>query len=89
MQAQGIMDDQINNLKLANEKFSILILALDTTILELEELDETEGGRDELRKEVGGLQKRADYQKCQIEDYHELAEEGKVEFEEFAKILKF
>jgi hypothetical protein len=66
MQAQGIMDDHINNLKLANEKFGTLILALDTTVLELEELDETEGGRDELQKEVGGLQKRADYQKCQI-----------------------
>jgi hypothetical protein len=73
--------DQINNLKLANEKFSILVLALDTTVLELEKLDEIEGGRDELQKEVEGLQKRVDYQKCQIEDYHELGEEGKVEFE--------
>jgi hypothetical protein len=29
---------------------------------------------------VEGLQKRVDYQKCQIEDYHELAKEGKVKF---------
>jgi len=28
-----------------------------------------------------GLQKRVDYQKCQIEDYHELVEGGEVEFE--------
>jgi len=48
------MDNQINNVKLANKKFSILILALDTTILELEKLNETKGGRDELQKEVEG-----------------------------------
>jgi len=65
------MDDWINNLKLANEKFNILVLVLDTTILELEKLEKTEGGSDELWKEVEGLQKRVDYQKCQIEDYHE------------------
>jgi hypothetical protein len=29
---------------------------------------------------VEGLQKKVDYQKCQIEDYHELVEKGKVEF---------
>jgi hypothetical protein len=81
MRAQGLMDDWINNLKLANEKFSTLLLLLHTTVLELEKLDETEGGRDELQKEVEGLQKRADYQKFQIEDYCELADEGKVEFE--------
>jgi hypothetical protein len=42
------MDDWINNLKLANEKFNILVLVLDTTILELEKLEKTEGGSDEL-----------------------------------------
>jgi hypothetical protein len=68
-------------LKLTNEKLNTLVLTLDTTILELEKLDKTKGGRDELRKEVEGLQKRVDYQKCQIEDYHELAEEGKMEFD--------
>jgi hypothetical protein len=47
--------------KLANEKFSILVLALDTSILELEKLDKTKGGRDELQKEVEGLQKRVNY----------------------------
>jgi len=72
MQAQGLMDNKINNVKLANKKFGILVLALDTTILELEKLDETEGGRDELQKEVEGLQKRVDYQKCQTKNYHEL-----------------
>jgi hypothetical protein len=44
-------------------------------------LDETKGGREELLKKVEGLQKRIEYQKCQIEDYHELAKEGKLEFE--------
>ncbi len=58
-----------------------MVLTLDTTILELEKLDETEGGRDELRKEVERLQERVDYQNCQIEDYHELAKVGKVKFE--------
>ncbi len=44
-------------------------------------MDETKGGREELQKRVEGLQKRIKYQKCQIEDYHELAKEGKLEFE--------
>jgi hypothetical protein len=48
MRAQGLMDDWINNLKLTNENLGILVLTLDTTVLELEKLDETEGGRDEL-----------------------------------------
>jgi hypothetical protein len=42
------MDDWINNLKLATEKFDTLVLASDTSILELEKLDKTKGGRDEL-----------------------------------------
>ncbi len=42
MWAQGLMDDWTNNLKLANEKLDTLVLALDTTILELEKLDEIE-----------------------------------------------
>ncbi len=65
------MDDWINNLKLANEKLNILVLVLDIAILELEKLEKIEGGSDELWKEVEGLQKRVDYQNCQIEDYHE------------------
>jgi hypothetical protein len=39
IQAQGLMDDQINNLKLANKKLDSLVVALDTIILELEKLD--------------------------------------------------
>jgi hypothetical protein len=50
-------------------------------LLELDKLDKIEGGREELQKKVKGLQKRIKYQKCQIEDYRELVEEGKVEFE--------
>ncbi len=84
------MDDWINNLKLATEKFDTLVLASDTSILELEKLDKTKGGRDELWKEMEGLQKRVDYQKCQIEDYHELVEGGgRWSLKEFAKLLKF
>jgi hypothetical protein len=49
--------------------------------LELDKLDKTKGGREELQKKVEGLQKSIEYQKCQIEDYCELAKEGKVEFE--------
>jgi soluble cytochrome b562 len=75
------MDNQINNLKLANKKLNTLVTALDTIVLDLEKLDKTKGGSDELQKEVEGLQKNVDYQKCQIKDYHEFAEEGKVEFE--------
>jgi hypothetical protein len=48
MQTQGLMDDRINNLKLANKKLSTLVLALDTTVLELEKLNETKCGKDEL-----------------------------------------
>jgi hypothetical protein len=81
MQAQDLMDDWINNLKLTNEKLGTLVLTLDTTVLELEKLDEIEGGRDELQKAVERLQKRVDYQNCQIEDYHELTKEEKVKFE--------
>ncbi len=55
MQAQGLMDDWINNLKLTNEKLGTLVLTLDTMVVELEKLDETQGGRDELHKEVEGL----------------------------------
>jgi hypothetical protein len=66
---------------LENEKLGTLVLALDTTISKLEKSNEIKGGRDELQKKVEGLQKKVDYHKCQIEDYHELAKEGKVEFE--------
>ncbi len=45
MWAQGLMDDWTNNLKLANDKLGTLVLALDTSILELEKLDETKGFR--------------------------------------------
>ncbi len=34
------------------------------------------------------MQKKVDYQKCQIEDYHERAEEGKVEFEKVSQNSK-
>jgi hypothetical protein len=81
MQAQGLMDNWINNLKLTNEKLGTLVLTLDTIVLELEKLDETKGGRDGLRKAVERSQKRVDYQNCQIEDYYEFTKEGKVKFE--------
>lgn len=45
MWAQGLMDDWTNNLKLANDKLGTLVLALDTSILELEKLDEIKGFR--------------------------------------------
>lgn len=61
IQAQGLMDDQINNLKLANKKLDSLVVLLDTIILELEKLDQTKGGNDELQKEVERLQKNVDY----------------------------
>jgi len=48
MLAQDLMDDQINNLKLVNKKLNTLVLALDTTVLELEKLNKTKCGRDEL-----------------------------------------
>jgi len=48
MWAQGLMDDRINNLKLVNKKLSTLVLALNTIVLELEKLNETKCGRDEL-----------------------------------------
>jgi hypothetical protein len=48
------MDNQINNLKLANKKLDTFVMVLDTTILELEKLDKTKGGSDELQKEVEG-----------------------------------
>ncbi len=82
------MDDRINNLKLVNKKLNTLVLALNTIVLELEKLNETKCGRDELWKEVEGLQKKVDYQKCQIEDYHEHVEEGKVEFEKVSQNSK-
>jgi hypothetical protein len=85
MQAQALLDNWINNLKLTNEKLGTLVLTLDTSVLELEKLDETEGGREKLRKEVERSQKRVDYQNCQIEDYHELAKEGKVKFEKICQ----
>jgi hypothetical protein len=47
-------------LKLANEKFSTLVLALNTTISKLEKSNEIKGGRDELQKKVEGLQKKVD-----------------------------
>lgn len=56
-------------------------MALDTSVLELDKLDKIEGGREELQKKVKGLQKKIEYQKCQIKDYCEIAEEGKVAFE--------
>jgi hypothetical protein len=47
-------------LKLANEKFGTLVLALNTIVSKLEKLNEIKGGRDELQKKVDGLQKRVD-----------------------------
>ncbi len=88
MWAQGLMDDRISNLKLAIEKLGTLVLALDIIVSKLDKQNETEGGKEELQKKVEGLQKRIEYQKCQIEDYHELTKEVKVEFENFAKIVK-
>jgi hypothetical protein len=81
MRAQGLMDERINFHEADKRKSSTFWFWHWTTILELEKLDETKGGRDELRKEVEGLQKTVDYQKCLIENYRELIEEGKVEFE--------
>jgi hypothetical protein len=43
MWAQGLLDDWINNLKLANDKLGTLVLVLDTSILELEKLNKTKG----------------------------------------------
>ncbi len=48
MQAQGLMDNQINNLKLTNEKLSTLVLTLDMIVFELEKSNEIKGGKDEL-----------------------------------------
>ncbi len=81
MWAQGLMDDRINNLKLATKRLGTLVLALATIVSKLDKQDETKCGKEELQKKAEGLQKRIKYQNCQIEDYHELAKEGKMEFE--------